>query len=73
MSRNRLGEIEDRLFTERRIRLYGTGVAVAYALALAWRLLHGQWVFLSDGRLRCVDFGWMWLSGKFAASGNSAE
>jgi arabinofuranan 3-O-arabinosyltransferase len=73
MSWNRLGEIENRLFTERRIWLYGTGVAVAYALALAWRLLHGQWVFLSDGRLRCVDFGWMWLSGKFAVSGNPAE
>jgi alpha-1,2-mannosyltransferase len=66
-------EIENRIFAERRIRFYGLGVAVAYALSLAWRLAHGQWIFLSDGRPRCVDFGWMWLSGKFAASGNSAQ
>jgi len=69
----RLIEIEDRIFTERRIRFYGLGVAVAYALSLAWRLVHGQWVILPDGRLRCVDFGWMWLSSRFAVSGNSAQ
>ena len=66
-------EIEDRIFTERRIRFYGCGVAVAYALSLAWRLVHGQWVILPDGRLRCIDFGWMWLSGRFAVSGNSTQ
>ena len=66
-------QIEDWIFTGRRIRLYGTGVAVAYALSLAWRLVHGQWLFLPDGRLRCVDFGWMWLSAKFAVSGDSAQ
>jgi len=66
-------QIEDRFFTERRIRFYGLGVAVAYALSLAWRLVHGQWVILRDGGLRCVDFGWMWLSGRFAVSGNSAQ
>ena len=38
----RLVEIEDRIFTERRIRFYGLGVAVAYALSLAWRLVHGN-------------------------------
>jgi hypothetical protein len=66
-------KIEDRIFTERRIRFYGLGVAVAYALSLAWRLVHGQWVILPDGRLRCVDFGWMWLSSRFTVSGNSAQ
>ncbi len=65
--------IENRIFTERRIRFYGLGVAVAYALSLAWRLVHGQWVILPDGRLRCIDFGWMWLSGRFAVSGNSSK
>jgi Glycosyltransferase family 87 len=73
MSWNRLAEIEDRIFTERRITFYGFGVVAAYALSLAWRLVHGQWIFLADGRLRCVDFGWMWLSGRFAVSGNSAQ
>ena len=70
---NKLTAIEDRVFTQRRISFYGLGIAVAYLLSLAWRLVHGQWVILPDGRLRCVDFGWMWLSGRFAASGNSAK
>ncbi len=68
-----LVEIEDWIFTERRIRFYGLGVTVAYALSLAWRLGHGQWVILPDGRLRCIDFGWMWLSGRFAVAGNSPQ
>jgi hypothetical protein len=70
---DRWAEIEDWIFTERRVRLYGTGVAVAYVISLAWRYFHGQWVFLSDGKLRCTDFGWMWLSGKFAALGESTQ
>lgn len=68
-----LMNVEDRIFTERRIKFYASGVAVAYALSLIWRFFHGQWIFLSDGRLRCTDFGWMWLSGKFAASGEPAQ
>jgi hypothetical protein len=73
MASHRLLDIEDRIFTETRIRFYGLGVTVAYALSLAWRLVHGQWVILPDGRLRCIDFGWMWLSGRFAVSGNSPQ
>ena len=70
---NKLTAIEDWIFTQRRISFYGLGIAVAYLLSLAWRLVHGQWVILPDGRLRCIDFGWMWLSGRFAVSGNSAK
>ena len=69
---NKLTAIEDWVFTQRRISFYGLGIAVAYLLSLAWRLVHGQWVILPDGRLRCVDFGWMWLSGRFAVSGDPA-
>jgi Glycosyltransferase family 87 len=65
--------IEDLIFTERRIRFYGRGVIVAYLIALAWRLTHGQWIFLADGRLRCVDFGWIWLSGRFTVSDNATH
>jgi Glycosyltransferase family 87 len=61
---------EDRIFTEHNLQLYGFGVVVAYALALGWRIFEGQSVFLPDGRLRCVDFGWMWLSSKFVVTGN---
>ena len=73
MNWNKLLQIEDRIFTERRLRFYGTGVAVAYALSLAWRLVNNQWIILSDGRPRCVDFGWMWLSGKLAVAGDPAQ
>ena len=73
MGLNKLLAIEDKIFTERRIQFYGTGVVIAYALSLAWRLAHGQWIFLSDGRPRCVDFGWMWLSSRFAVSGDPAQ
>jgi hypothetical protein len=68
-----LAKIEDRIFTERRIRFYGAGVAVAYALSLAWRLAKGQWILLPDGRPRCIDFGWMWLNGHIAVSGDPAQ
>src|SRR5215471_18060194 len=66
-------ELEDWIFTERRVRFYATGVVVAYVFSLAWRFVHGQWIILSDGRLRCTDFGWMWLSGIFSTSGAPAE
>jgi hypothetical protein len=71
--RRRLRDIEDQIFTERRLRFYGIGIALAYVLSLAWRLLHGQWIFLSDGKLRCTDFGWMWLSGQLTATSDPAR
>jgi arabinofuranan 3-O-arabinosyltransferase len=69
----RLAAIEDKLFTERRLRLYGWGVISAYALALVWRAFRHQWAVLATGYPRCIDFGWMWLSGKFATSGQLAR
>lgn len=73
MTSHRLLEIEDRLFTARRIRFYGLGVITAYAIALTWGLVHGQWVILPDGNMRGIYVGWMWLSGKLAASGEAAR
>ena len=66
-------EIEDKIFTERRLEFYGIGVIVAYALSFVWRALKHQWFVLPDGNMRCIDFGWMWLSGKLAASGEAAR
>jgi Glycosyltransferase family 87 len=66
-------EIEDMIFTGWRVRFYGLGVIVAYALSLAWRTFKHQWFVLPDGNMRCIDFGWMWLSGKLAASGEVAR
>jgi arabinofuranan 3-O-arabinosyltransferase len=52
--------IEDRIFTGQRLRFYGTGILVAYAVLIAW----------AAPRLppKCVDFGRIWLSGVFAGS-----
>jgi hypothetical protein len=72
-ARSRWLRIEDRIITERRLRFYGSGIILAYLLSFGWRFVHGQWIFLSNGRPRCVDFGWMWLSGKLAVSGNSDQ
>jgi hypothetical protein len=59
---------EDRIFTEWRIRLYGLGVATAYAAALAWELLGGRSVIDAAGNPACVDFCTIWVSGNFAMS-----
>jgi hypothetical protein len=71
-SPRKLLAIENRVFTEHNLCFYGFGVAAAYALGLAWRIYKGQSLFFPDGRLRCVDFGWMWLSGKFVAAGDAS-
>jgi Glycosyltransferase family 87 len=66
-------EIEDVIFTERRIQFYGMGVIVAFTISFVWRALKQQWFVLPDGNMRCVDFGWMWLTGKLAASGQATR
>jgi hypothetical protein len=71
--RSKWHEIEEKFFTERRLEFYATGVIVAYALSFVWRALKHQWFVLPDGQMRCIDFGWIWLSGKLAASGQAAR
>jgi arabinofuranan 3-O-arabinosyltransferase len=62
--------LEDRIFAERRLLIYGSGVLIAYALAVlvSWRRYRGVWAVLPDGSLSNIDFCWIWVSGKFAAS-----
>jgi arabinofuranan 3-O-arabinosyltransferase len=66
-------EFEDRIFTERNLRFYGSGVAVAYVLLLVWRLFKGQWLVRSSGEPVFIDFCWIWLSGKFAGLSDPAR
>ena len=68
MGQSKLIQIEDTFFTEQRLRLYGSGVLVAYGLALIWALFHGRFLVDEHGMPACIDFSWMWVSGKFAAS-----
>jgi arabinofuranan 3-O-arabinosyltransferase len=63
--------IEDRAFTEWRIQFYGSGVAIAWALVMAWLLVHSHWIIHPDGTLASLDFCFAWISGKFAALGEA--
>jgi arabinofuranan 3-O-arabinosyltransferase len=67
----KLLKIEERLFTERNLRLYGSGVVVAVVVAtiLAWRgSVRSDWVVTHDGAIGTIDFCWIWVSSKFAVS-----
>jgi hypothetical protein len=56
--------IENRLFTERRIMFYGSGILIAYSFALTWQIL-ARFVF--SQALECnLDFCWEWVTGVFA-------
>jgi len=63
----KLRNLENRVFTARNLRFYGPGFAVANITALVLAFFHGNWLFGPDGKLSCIDFGFLWLSGKFAA------
>jgi hypothetical protein len=62
--------IEDRLFTEQRLKFYGSGLLVGLTIAVicCWARGIGDWVVRPDGRLGNIDFCWIWVSGKFAAT-----
>jgi hypothetical protein len=68
VGQSKLFNIEDEIFTEQRLRLYGSGLLVAYGLALIWALFQGRFLIDQNGMPACIDFSWMWASGKFAAS-----
>jgi hypothetical protein len=67
-ARGKLLEIENRIFTQHNLQLYGFGVAWAWTLFAGW-LLFGGWI---NGVLRSIDFCWIWASGKLATSSNPA-
>jgi hypothetical protein len=67
----KLFNIEERIFTERNLRLYGSGLLIAVVVALIllwWGKVRGNGVVSRDGTLGTIDFCWMWVSSKFAAS-----
>ena len=70
----KLANVEDRLFTERQVRLYAAGAVFAYVITFVWWGLHqGHWLIGPDGKLLTMDFCWIWVSGHFAASGEPAQ
>ena len=48
-------------------------MACAIAALLAWGLNRGEWVIRPNGSLSNIDFCWIWVSGKFAASSDPAR
>ena len=71
----KLLETEDRIFIRRHLRLYGSGLVIAYAGAalLAWALGRGEWAILSSGEFGEIDFCWIWMTGVFAVSSDPAR
>jgi arabinofuranan 3-O-arabinosyltransferase len=63
---SKLLEIEDRLFSEHNLQLYGFGVAAFYAFIVGWLLC--EVILPPNGKLASIDFCWIWVSGKFAMS-----
>jgi len=64
--------IENRLFTQRRVGFYASGIAGAYVIAVAWLLIPHGLPISSDG-VNCIDFSWIWLSSKLASSGSITQ
>jgi hypothetical protein len=67
----KLFNIEERIFTERSLRLYGSGMLIAVVAAfilLWWGKARGDWVVSRDGTIGSIDLCWMWVSSKIAAS-----
>jgi hypothetical protein len=58
--------IENRLFTNWRLTLYGSGAVVVYFVVLASLLFKGQWVIRAGGEIAKIDFGYFWVSGNLA-------
>jgi hypothetical protein len=82
---SKLFQIENRLFTNSRLCLWGSGAifALGFCVARACFLPPSGppqvnfggtgWPYLPNGKPHCIDFGWMWLSGKFAVAGDLAS
>jgi hypothetical protein len=65
-------DIEDKIFTERRLHLYAVGVVVAYAISLFMRFSFDSWLFHPNGSPSCIDFSHFWVSGSLAGSADPA-
>ena len=70
---SRLGQLEDRLFTARALRLGAICLIVISILDLARLYFSGQWIFDSQGGYRLLDFVWLWVGGGFALRGSAIQ
>jgi len=56
-------------FTEWRLGLNASGWALGYGMIILWRLIRHH-IPIDEAGKDCIDFTWIWLSSKFALSGN---
>jgi Glycosyltransferase family 87 len=70
---NKSVQLEDKIFTEPRLRLYGYGGIVVFVFVILSKVLvrDESWPVLRNGNPACLDFGFFWLSGKLAIAGDT--
>jgi Glycosyltransferase family 87 len=66
---SRFLEVENRVFVDQRVLVYGSTIAGSYAIGVAWLIVH-HGLFFGVQPKPCNDFTWMWMSGAFAKSSN---
>jgi Glycosyltransferase family 87 len=67
-----LSGLEDRIFTEARIRLWGSGIVFVLVFLVAWPVVRGAASVVHNGTWGLIDFTAFYLSGLFAASAHPA-
>ena len=74
-----MNKFEDKLFTAERLCLFSVGPIAIFAVLFIWKIfislpsLGESWPILPNGYPKCIDFGFFWLSGKFAVAGDVAH
>jgi arabinofuranan 3-O-arabinosyltransferase len=61
-----ISRFEDRLFTARRLSVWGFGFLAAYVTAFLIRFLVHKWIIDKTGHPIFTDFVWIWVGGRFA-------
>jgi len=67
-----ISRFEDRLFTGRRLSLWGFSFLGAYVTALVIRFLVHKWIIDKTGHPVFTDFVWIWVGGRFALMRDAA-
>jgi hypothetical protein len=72
-------QIENKIFTEERLILWGWGAIITFGFLMGWKVfvslpsMGETWPILPNGYPRCIDFGFFWLSGKLAVAGDTSR